>query len=111
MQAEVRIERYADQGRCVGPHRRSRGVRALRVAGRAGAASCLDEPHDREDRFWTGEVVGGAGSQSEDRVDPGMAASRVRLAMGGGVEAARISVHVSLPGQLKWKAMHRRPNR
>ena len=36
MESTIRIERYADQGRCVGHIDWTRRVRAIRVAGRAG---------------------------------------------------------------------------
>ena len=62
----------------------------------------LDEPHDRDDRFWTGEVIEVL-EASEDRVDPAWSLAGP-LAMGGGVGGADL-VHVSLPGQLKWKAV------
>ena len=35
MESTIRIERYADQGRCVG-HIDGRVVRAIRIAGRTG---------------------------------------------------------------------------
>ena len=37
-------------------YRWARGIRALRVAGELVRIE-LDEPHDRDERFWTGEVV------------------------------------------------------
>ena len=101
MEATVRIERYADQGRCVG-HIDGRVVfvrfalpgELLRIA--------LDEPHDRDDRFWTGETVEVL-EASPDRVDPAWPLAGP-LAMGGGVGGADL-VHVSLDGQLRWKAV------
>ncbi|MBT1164104.1 class I SAM-dependent RNA methyltransferase [Bifidobacterium felsineum] len=101
MQAEVRIERYADQGRCVA-HIDGRVVfvrfalpgELLRIE--------LDEPHDRDDRFWTGEVVEVL-EPSPDRVAPAWPLAGP-LAMGGGVGGADL-VHVSLPGQIRWKAI------
>ena len=56
MQAEVRIERYADQGRCVG-HIDGRVVFVRFALPGELVRVVLDEPHDREDRFWTGEVT------------------------------------------------------
>ncbi len=61
----------------------------------------LDEPHDRDDRYWTGEVVEVI-EPSPDRVDPAWPLAGP-LAMGGGVGGADL-VHVSLEGQLRWKA-------
>ena len=54
------------------------------------------------DRCWTGEVVEVL-EPSEDRVTPAWPLAGP-LAMGGGVGGADL-VHVSLPGQLKWKAI------
>ena len=56
MQAEVRIERYADQGRCVA-HIDGRVVFVRFALPDELVRVELDEPHDRDDRFWTGEVV------------------------------------------------------
>ena len=101
MQAEVRIERYADQGRCVA-HIDGRVVFVrFALPGELNRIE-LDEPHDRDDRFWTGEVVEVL-EPSEDRVEPAWPLAGP-LAMGGGVGGADL-VHVSLPGQLRWKAV------
>ncbi|TPF94648.1 class I SAM-dependent RNA methyltransferase [Bifidobacterium sp. UTBIF-78] len=101
MQAEVRIERYADQGRCVA-HIDGRVVFVrFALPGELDRIE-LDEPHDRDDRFWTGEVVEVI-EPSEDRVEPAWPLAGP-LAMGGGVGGADL-VHVSLPGQLRWKAV------
>lgn len=101
MQAEVRIERYADQGRCVA-HIDGRVVFVRFTLPDELVRVELDEPHDRDDRFWTGEVVEVL-EPSEDRVTPAWPLAGP-LAMGGGVGGADL-VHVSLPGQLKWKAI------
>lgn len=101
MQAEVRIERYADQGRCVA-HIDGRVVFVRFALPDELVRVELDEPHDRDDRFWTGEVVEVL-EPSEDRVTQAWPLAGP-LAMGGGVGGADL-VHVSLPGQLKWKAI------
>lgn len=56
MESTIRIERYADQGRCVG-HIDGRVVFVRFALPGELVRVALDEPHDREDRFWTGEVV------------------------------------------------------
>lgn len=101
MQAEVRIERYADQGRCVA-HIDGRVVFVRFALPGELVRIELDEPHDRDERFWTGEVVEVV-QASDDRVEPAWALAGP-LAMGGGVGGADL-VHVSLPGQLTWKAV------
>ena len=100
MEAEVRIERYADQGRCVA-HIDGRVVFVRFALPGELVRIALDEPHDRDDRFWTGEVVEVL-EASEDRAEPAWPLAGP-LAMGGGVGGADL-VHVSLPGQLRWKA-------
>lgn len=100
MESTIRIERYADQGRCVG-HIDGRVVFVRFALPGELVRVALDEPHDREDRFWTGEVVEVL-EASEDRTDPIWSLAGP-LAMGGGVGGADL-VHVSLAGQLKWKA-------
>ena len=101
MQAEVRIERYADQGRCVA-HIDGRVV-FVRFARPGELVRIeLDEPHDRDERFWTGEVVEVLEANA-DRVEPAWTLAGP-LAMGGGVGGADL-VHVSLAGQLTWKAV------
>ena len=87
MQAEVRIERYADQGRCVA-HIDGRVVFVRFALPDELVRVELDEPHDRDDRFWTGEVVEVL-EPSEDRITPAWPLAGP-LAMGGG-GAARIS--------------------
>lgn len=101
MQAEVRIERYADQGRCVA-HIDGRVVFVRFALPGELVRIVLDEPHDRDERFWTGEVVEVL-EPSEDRVDPAWPLAGP-LAFGGGVGGADL-VHVSLPGQIKWKSI------
>nr|WP_303781718.1 TRAM domain-containing protein [Bifidobacterium catenulatum] len=100
MESTIRVERYADQGRCVG-HIDGRVVFVRFALPGELVRVALDEPHDREDRFWTGEVVEVL-EASEDRTDPIWSLAGP-LAMGGGVGGADL-VHVSLAGQLKWKA-------
>ncbi|KAB8289904.1 class I SAM-dependent RNA methyltransferase [Bifidobacterium avesanii] len=100
MDAQVRIERYADQGRCVA-HIDGRVVFVRFALPGELVRITLDEPHDRDDRFWTGEVAEVV-EPSPDRVDPAWPLAGP-LAMGGGVGGADL-VHVSLEGQLKWKA-------
>ena len=56
MASTIRIERYADQGRCVG-HIDGRVVFVRSALPGALVRVVLDEPHDREDSFWTGEVT------------------------------------------------------
>ncbi len=101
MQAEVRIERYADQGRSVA-HIDGRVVFVRFALPGELVRIELDEPHDRDERFWTGEVVEVL-EASADRVEPAWALAGP-LAMGGGVGGADL-VHVSLAGQLTWKAV------
>ncbi len=100
MNAEVRIERYADQGRCVG-HIDGRVVFVRFALPGELVHIEFDEPHDRDDRYWTGEVVEVI-QASADRMEPAWALAGP-LAMGGGVGGADL-VHVSLEGQLTWKA-------
>lgn len=101
MQAEVRIERYADQGRCVA-HIDGRVVFVRFALPGELVRIELDEPHDRDERFWTGEVVEVLEANA-DRVEPAWTLAGP-LAMGGGVGGADL-VHVSLAGQLTWKAV------
>ena len=65
METTIRIERYADQGRCVG-HIDGRVVFVRFALPGELVRVALDEPHDREDRFWTGEVVEGQKKPSSD---------------------------------------------
>ena len=101
MDAEVRIERYADQGRCVG-HIDGRVVFVRFALPGERVVVRLDEPHERDDRFWTGEVVDVL-EASPDRVAPAWPLAGP-LATGGGCGGADL-VHVSLDGQLRWKAV------
>ena len=95
MESTIRIERYADQGRCVG-HIDGRVVFVRFVLPGELVRVVLDEPHDREDVLdWRSD--GSAGS-SEDRVEPVWPLAGP-LAMGGGVGGADL-VHVSLPDSL-----------
>ena len=91
MESTIRIERYADQGRCVG-HIDGRVVFVRFALPGELVRVALDEPHDREDRFWTGEVVEVL-EASEDRTDPIWSLAGP-LAMGGGVGGADL-VHVA----------------
>ncbi|KAE8128417.1 MULTISPECIES: class I SAM-dependent RNA methyltransferase [Bifidobacterium] len=100
MQITVRIERYADQGRCVA-HSDGRVVFVRFALPGELVRIELDEPHERKDRFWTGEVVEVL-EASELRVPPAWPLAGP-LADGGGVGGADL-VHVSLPGQLAWKS-------
>ncbi|KAB7791382.1 RNA methyltransferase [Bifidobacterium leontopitheci] len=95
----MRIERYADQGRCVG-HIDGRVVFVRFALPGELVDVRLDEPHDRDDRYWTGEVVNVL-EAGDDRVEPAWPLAGP-LAMGGGVGGADL-VHVSLDGQLRWK--------
>lgn len=96
---EVTIERFADQGRCVG-HVDGRVVFVRFALPGERVRIVLDEPHERDDRFWTGEVVEVL-EGSDLRVKPAWTLAGP-LAQGGGVGGADL-VHVSLPGQLQWK--------
>lgn len=96
---EVRIERFADQGRCVG-HVDGRVVFVRFALPGELVRVVLDEPHNRDDRFWTGEVVEVL-EASELRVEPAWKLAGP-LAWGGGVGGADL-VHVNLEGQLAWK--------
>ena len=101
MQAKVRIERYADQGRCVA-HIDGRVVFVRFALPGELVRIELDEPHDRDERFWTGEVVEVLAA-SPDRVEPAWPLAGP-LASGGGVGGADL-VHVCLPGQIRWKSV------
>ncbi|PJM75222.1 class I SAM-dependent RNA methyltransferase [Bifidobacterium simiarum] len=97
---QVRIERYADQGRCVA-HIDGRVVFVRFALPGELVTIALDEPHDRDDRFWTGEVTEVI-EPSEDRVEPAWPLAGP-LAFGGGVGGADL-IHVSVPGQRAWKS-------
>lgn len=100
MQAEIRIERFADQGRCVG-HIDGRVVFVRFALPGELLRVTVDEPHDREDRFWTAEVDEVI-EPSPDRV-PYAWPLAGPLSAGGGVGGADLC-HVSLAGQLTWKS-------
>lgn len=100
LESQVRIERYADQGRCVG-HIDGRVVFVRFALPGELVRIALDEPHERTDRFWTGEVIEVI-EPSEFRVTPAWELAGP-LSQGGGVGGADL-VHVSLPGQLAWKS-------
>ncbi|MCI1984217.1 MAG: TRAM domain-containing protein [Bifidobacteriaceae bacterium] len=96
---EIEIERFADQGRCVG-HLDGRVVFVRFALPGERVRIVLDEPHERDDRFWTGEVVEVLHA-SPLRVDPAWPLAGP-VAWDGGVGGADL-VHVSLDGQLEWK--------
>lgn len=100
MEATIRVERYADQGRCVG-HIDGRVVFIRFALPGELVRIVLDEPHDRDDRFWTGEVIDVL-EASDNRISPPWPLAGP-LAMGGGAGGADL-IHVSLDGQLAWKA-------
>lgn len=100
MQSTVRIERYADQGRCVG-HIDGRVVFVRFALPGELVNVALDEPHERKDRFWTGEVVEVL-EASPERVSPAWPLAGP-LSDGGGVGGADL-IHVSLAGQIAWKS-------
>lgn len=100
MQMTVRMERYADQGRCVA-HVDGRVVFVRFALPGELVRIELDEPCDRTDRFWTGEVVEVLDA-NEHRVSPPWALAGP-LSQGGGVGGADL-IHVDLPGQLAWKS-------
>ena len=96
----LRIERYADQGRCVG-HIDGRVVFVRFALPGELVRVSLDEPRNRKDRFWTGEVVEVL-EPSEHRVTPPWPAAGP-LAEGGGLGGADL-IHVDAAGQLAWKS-------
>nr|WP_026181975.1 TRAM domain-containing protein [Alloscardovia criceti] len=99
MEADVTIERFADQGRCV-THIDGRVVFVRFALPGERVRVRIDEPHNRKDRFWTAEVTK-VYEVSPDRVDPSWPLAGP-LAWGGGVGGADLT-HVSLDGQLAWK--------
>ena len=99
IEAEAEIERYADQGRCVA-HIDGRVVFVRFALPGERVRILIDEPHNRKDRFWTGEVIEVI-TASPDRVKPVWPLAGP-LAWGGGVGGADL-VHVSRQGQLAWK--------
>ena len=100
MDVELRIERYADQGRCVA-HLDGRVVFVRFALPGELVRVRLDEPHKRQDRYCTGEVIEVL-EASPDRREPVWPMAGP-LAWGGGLGGADL-IHVSLPGQLTWKA-------
>lgn len=100
MQVTMRIERYADQGRCVG-HLDGRVVFVRFALPGELVVVRIDEPMRAKARFFTGEVVEVL-EPSADRIEP-LWKLAGPLAQDGGVGGADL-IHVSLPGQIKWKA-------
>lgn len=100
MGVELRMERYADQGRCVA-HLDGRVVFVRFALPGELVRVRLDEPHKRQDRFCTGEVTEVL-EASPDRREPVWRLAGP-LAWGGGLGGADL-IHVSLSGQLAWKA-------
>ncbi|RFT37701.1 RNA methyltransferase, partial [Bifidobacteriaceae bacterium NR015] len=100
MQVTMRIERYADQGRCVG-HLDGRVVFVRFALPGELVVVRMDEPMRAKAHFFTGEVVEVL-EPSADRVEPHWKLAGP-LAQGGGVGGADL-IHVSLPGQIRWKA-------
>ncbi|EFA23827.1 class I SAM-dependent RNA methyltransferase [Bifidobacterium gallicum] len=100
MEKTLWIERYADQGRCVG-HIEGRVVFVRFALPGELVNVTLDEPYNRDDRFWTGEVTQVL-ETSPDRVTPQWKLAGP-LNDGGGLGGADL-IHVSRDGQLKWKA-------
>lgn len=99
LEADVVIERFADQGRCI-THIDGRVVFVRFALPGEKVRVRIDEPHNRKDRFWTAEVTE-VYEASEYRVDPSWPLAGP-LAWGGGVGGADLT-HVSLDGQLAWK--------
>ncbi len=99
LEAIVDIERYADQGRCVA-HIDGRVVFVRFALSGEKVKIRVDEPHERKDRFWTGEVIEVL-EANEHRIDPVWPLAGP-LAWGGGVGGADL-IHVDLEGQLEWK--------
>ncbi|MFD0705083.1 class I SAM-dependent RNA methyltransferase [Alloscardovia venturai] len=99
LEADVEIERFADQGRCIA-HIDGRVVFVRFALPGEKVRIRIDEPHNRKDRFWTAEVTK-VYEASSYRVDPSWPLAGP-LAWGGGVGGADLT-HVSLDGQLVWK--------
>jgi tRNA/tmRNA/rRNA uracil-C5-methylase (TrmA/RlmC/RlmD family) len=99
MDSVVTIERFADQGRCIA-HIDGRVVFVRFALPGEKVRIHLDEPYNRQDRFWTGEVTDVLES-SPLRVEPAWKLAGP-LAQGGGVGGADL-IHVSLKGQHEWK--------
>ena len=96
---DVLIERFADQGRCIA-HVDGRVVFVRFALPGETDRIRIDEPCDRDDRFWTGEVVTVL-TPSPYRCAPVWPLAGP-LAEGGGVGGADL-IHVSLEGQHQWK--------
>ena len=96
---DVLIERFADQGRCIA-HVDGRVVFVRFALPGETDRIRIDEPCDRNDRFWTGEVVTVL-TPSPYRCAPVWPLAGP-LAQGGGVGGADL-IHVSLEGQHQWK--------
>ncbi|BDR53186.1 putative RNA methyltransferase [Bombiscardovia nodaiensis] len=99
MQVTLRVERYADQGRCVGHIDGQVIFVRFALPGELVEVS-VDLPVRAKRRFLTGEVTKVI-EPSPDRVEPAWPLAGP-LAWGGGVGGADL-VHVSLAGQLAWK--------
>ena len=97
---ETRIERYADQGRCV-THLDGRVVFVRFALPGELVRISLDVPHNRKSRFLTGEVVEVLEPSSHRVAPPWPLAGP--LAQGGGVGGADL-IHVDIAGQLEWKS-------
>lgn len=100
MQVTMRIERYADQGRCVA-HLEGRVVFVRFALPGELVEVRMDEPMRAKASYWTGEVVRVI-EPSQYRVEP-LWKLAGPLAFGGGLGGADL-IHVSLPGQLAWKS-------
>lgn len=95
----VTIERFADQGRCVA-HCDGRVVFVRFALPGEKVRIRLDPGLSDSDRFWTAEVIEVL-EASDLRVTPVWKLAGP-LAQGGGVGGADL-IHVSMPGQRKWK--------
>lgn len=99
MEAEVTIERYADQGRCIA-HIDGRVVFVRFALPGERVKILLDEPRRKKDRLWTGKVTEVL-EASPDRVEPVWPLAGP-VAWAGGLGGADL-VHVSRQGQAQWK--------
>lgn len=100
METQLRIERYADQGRCVA-HMDGRVVFVRFALPDEVVRVRIDEPSRLKRGFCTGEVTDVIVA-SPYRSDPIWPLAGP-VAWGGGVGGADL-IHVSLPGQLDWKS-------
>lgn len=100
MQAVVKIERFADQGRCIAHHEGRVLFVRFALPGETVRVS-IDLPAKPRASFWNAEVVEVL-DPSPHRVAPpwGLAGP---LAMGGGAGGADL-IHVDRVGQLEWKS-------